>query len=221
MSQTTQIATLEAWSMLATAIFTALLFFAACWAGSVAVKTMNASEKASAAAERANEQLQRDSEARTRPYVFIEVLPSIAGPKTFDILIRNVGGTPARNLTLEFSDWPMPLDDVASSVKQLFEHPRTLPPGCSIRAYWRMVGPFSDGTEEAGMPVKGTIKVSYSGADERGTSYHDAFGIDVDQAGLWPIADDGPEPPKTLDSDAKSFYKLGQTIARAIGGLAR
>lgn len=56
-------------------------------------KASLAAQKSAAAAEAANEQLRRDSAEQTRPYVFAEVLPGLAGSPTWehqDLELRKV-----------------------------------------------------------------------------------------------------------------------------------
>lgn len=137
---------MTAWSGLLTTLLTVGLLIAAVWAGQTAVQAMRASKVASDAAREANEQARRDSIEQTRPYVDGEVLPSLVGPRLYDLRISNVGSSAARDLRFEFDNWPDPIDEVAEKIKVLFDTPRTLPSNASIRAFWRMTGDFTDGT---------------------------------------------------------------------------
>jgi len=123
---------LAAWSALASAVFAALTFVVALVAGYVALETMRASQAASRAAKDAadearlaNEQARLDSVEQTRPYVYVEVVPSLFGAGCWDIRISNVGKSCARDLTLE-TEWPAKPDDVAQSVRELFGTPSVL-----------------------------------------------------------------------------------------------
>mgnify|MGYP000876967744 FL=1 len=209
-----------AWSSLATAIFTLGLLVAAVWAGLTAVSAMRASKAASDAAAEANEQMKLDSIAQTRPYVYAEIVPSLAGAGHFDLRIMNVGKTAARNLYVQFDNWPKEIDDVAQQVKILFETERTLPPGCSIRTYWHLEGNFSDGTTEAGMPKEGKIELFYGSDDPAAPQYQEQYEILMFRSGIFPVAEDGPEPNNLHGTD-RTFYLLGQAIARSIGNLSR
>lgn len=209
-----------AWSSLATAIFTLGLLVAAVWAGLTAVSAMRASKAASDAAAEANEQMKLDSIAQTRPYVYAEIVPSLAGAGHFDLRIMNVGKTAARNLYVQFDNWPKEIDDVAQQVKILFETERTLSPGCSIRTYWRLEGNFSDGTTEAGMPKEGKIELFYGSDDPAAPQYQEQYEILMFRSGIFPVAEDGPEPNNLHGTD-RTFYLLGQAIARSIGNLSR
>ena len=209
-----------AWSSLATAIFTFGLLVAAVWAGCTAVSAMRASKAASAAAAEANEQTKLDSIAQTRPYVYAEIVPSLAGTGHYDLRIMNAGKTAARNLHIQFDNWPEKIDDVAEQVKVLFETERTLPPGCSIRTYWRLQGNFSDGTTEVGMPKEGTIELFYASDDPSAPEYQEQYEIMILRSGLAPVSEGGPEPDG-LSNKERKFYLLGQAIARSIGNLSR
>lgn len=70
-------------------------------------KASLAAQKSAAAAEAANEQLRRDSAEQTRPYVFAEVLPGLAGSPTWDIKFdMNTHGSGL---------WPIPEDGPEAS----------------------------------------------------------------------------------------------------------
>jgi hypothetical protein len=209
-----------------TALLTLLLVVAAFLAWRTAKSTLEASRRASEAAEaaslaaaQANEQARLDSIERTRPYVFVEIAPSLAGRQSYDIRIRNAGQSAARDLRLEYDRWPDEIDDVATSVRQLFATPRTLPPGCSIRALWRLEGQFTDGTNEAGLGKTGRISVRYTGASPE-LNYTDTFDVQIAESGLWPAPEEGPRPDN-LRGELRTFYLLGQTLVRRIGELGR
>lgn len=212
--------TLVALSSLISTILTLGLLIAAIWAGVTAIEAMRASRIASEAAKEANEQARRDSIEQTRPYVYAEILPSLAGTSQYDLRVSNVGRTAARSLRLEFDAWPEEIDDIAKQIKAFFETPRTLPPNASIRTYWRLTGNFTDGTKAAGMPEIGKIRVLYTSDEETKPQYKDEYDVLISKSGLWPVAEDGPEPTHVSGSD-KEFYKMGQAIARSIGNLAR
>lgn len=221
-----------AWSSLATAIFTFGLLVAAVWAGCTAVSAMRASKAASDAAAEANEQMKLDSIAQTRPYVYAEIVPSLAGSDAYDLRVTNVGRTAARNLHIQFDKWPTEIDFVAQQVKILFETERTLPPGCSIRSYWQLAGddqgvPTEAGNQEEykkhevlGMPEEGTIELFYGSDDPSAPQYRDKYEVLVVRSGLFPVSEDGPEP-HNLHGTHRTFYLLGQAIARSIGNLSR
>jgi hypothetical protein len=211
---------LAAWSTAATAVLTLVLVVAAFKAWSTAKDTLKASRRASEAAEAANEQARLDSIERTRPYVFVEILPGLAGVATFDIRISNSGQSAARDLTLDYDAWPDELDDVAEMVRTLFGTPRSLPPGTSLRAMWRLTGNLTDGKTEAGLGTAGTITASYTSSDPAAPRYTEQFDVPIANSGYWPVPEEGARPDD-LQGDARRFYKLAQVLVRRIGELGR
>lgn len=187
-------------------------------------KASLAAQKSAAAAEAANEQLRRDSAEQTRPYVFAEVLPGLAGSPTWDIRISNSGKSSARELTLKPTCWPDRHDMAIRSLRELCETPRTLPPGCSIRALWRVgnaaAGDSVDGPDGLGMPDRASILVSYRGDDTEGAQFEDQFDMNTHGSGLWPIPEDGPEA-SGLSADNRKFYLVAQALTRRVGELGR
>lgn len=204
---------LSAWSALATAVCTVLLLVAALIAGVVGVRTLHASRDA-------NVQAKRDSIEQTRPYVYAEVVPSLAGPEKWDLRIVNVGRSAARGLTLTYDSWPEELDDVTEKLKIMFDTERTLPPTCSLRVYWRLEGAFDDGTTEAGAATSGVIGVRYTSDDPSNPTYEESFPIGIDSAGWMPVPESGIEA-KGLSGQAKSFHSLGAAISRHVAELRR
>jgi hypothetical protein len=218
---------LAAWSTFATAVLTLMLVVLAIAAWRTAKSTLHASREASEAARAsadaarvANEQAKIDSIAQTRPYVYVEIVPSLVGTQCWDIRIRNSGKSAARRLQLDYDAWPRELDKVAEEVKHLFRTPRTLPPGCQIRALWRLQGNFSDGTTEAGLGVDGTVTTSYTSDDPSMPRYNDKFEVMLFKSGYTPTPEGGPDPDG-LRGDMRKFYLLGQALVRRVGELGR
>lgn len=212
-------------------VLTLVLVVFAGWAAYTGVQTMKASQDASKAAmfaaeeaRAANEQARLDSIEQTRPYVYVEILPSLVGLEGWDVRIANAGRSAARDLTLDHDSWPQQLDDVATSVQTLLRTARCLPPGSSIRALWRLQagqgGRFDDGTTAAGMPRTGTITARYTSDDPGAPTYSDTFDVMIDNAGLWPVPESGPSP-QHVRGQAREFYRLGQALVRRIGELSR
>ncbi|MEA5054746.1 MAG: hypothetical protein VB093_15010 [Propionicimonas sp.] len=222
---------LAAWSALVSAALTLGLLVFAVFAWRTAHRTLEESRKASVAAQKsaeaaeaANEQLRRDSIGQTRPYVFAEILPGLAGVTSWDIRITNAGKSSARELTLRPLKWPNREDTVMQSLRELMETPRTLPPGCSIRALWRLgppePGTYTKGAEEMGMDERGQVSVMYRSDDRDQPAYVDVFDVNTHGAGLWPVPEAGPAPDD-LKGDLRKFYKLGQALVRRVGELGR
>ena len=172
------------------------------------------------AARAANEQACVDSKVQTRPLVWVEILPGLAGSENYDVRIRNTGRSSARDVRLEFSAWPDAPDDVTAAIRTLFHTPRTLAPGAAVRSFWQLEGSFTDGTSVAGLPSSGSIYVTYRGDDPSEPRYHDTFEVMIERADLWPVGESGPTADG-LTGDARKFYILGQAPVRRISELAR
>lgn len=196
------------------------LLVTAIWAARIGCDTMQASRAASKAARAANEQAKRDSIEQTRPYVFVEILPGLAGLGTYDVRVKNVGRTAAYDLTLDYSDWPAEPDEHTRQIMTLFETRRTLPPTCSIRSYWRIDLPGVDEQKPIGAGTSGAIVASYRGPNPDDGTYRDSYEVLIDGSGLWPVPENGPEPGR-MDGAERKQYKLLQAIARHIGELHR
>ncbi|WP_156911364.1 hypothetical protein [Arsenicicoccus bolidensis] len=210
-------ATVAAWAGVVTALATIGLVIA----GWYAYKAANKSWKAST---EANDQAKHDSIEQTRPYVYVEWLPSVAGEHTIDMRVTNSGRTSARNLRMECNDWPEPMDDLADGVLRMMKTARTLPPGCSFRNYWLIQTPQNtrmDGQEDphhAGMGKLATVTVRYEG-DPAQPPYEDQFTFDLDGWGLVPMPTEGPVVNGT--PSPKQWYRLGQTVLGKLGELGR
>ena len=70
-----------------------------------AAAASDAARTSADAARTANEQAKLDSIEQTRPYVYVEVVPGLAGSRSWDVRIRNSGRSAARNLRLEYDSW--------------------------------------------------------------------------------------------------------------------
>jgi len=207
---------LTAWSTLAAAVFSALVLC-------LALLTWRTAQGALKASREANRQAKHDSIEQTRPYVYAEIVPSLAGSPNWDIRVANMGKSAARGLTLDYTEWPETPDDVATSVHTFFKTARTLPPGSSIRAMWRLEsgeGSFTDGSSEAGLGKSGAISARYGSDDPSSPTYTDRFDVMIEDSGLWPIPEHGPDGAG-LPADLRKFYRLGQAISRHLGELAR
>lgn len=221
---------LAAWSTFATALFTLGLLLTAVLTACSAFSTLRAAREA-------NEQAKRDSILQTRPYVYAEILPSLAGAASYDLVVRNQGRSAARDLRMAFEPQVNAPDDVADAILRAFDTPRDLPPGSSLRMYWHIAAAEGEtlmnakGTEPvedggSGMPKHGVIQLRYEGDDPSQDLYMEKYPFDVENAGLWPLPEDGPEVrgPRDTRSDKMSpkerrFYKALQALSRNVGAL--
>lgn len=208
-------------SAAATALLTLLLVIAAFVAWKTALDTLKASKDAS-------DQARRDSIEQTRPYVYARLAPSLAGVGNLDLVVSNSGKSAAHGLTMAFDSWPEVPDDIAESLQTMFATPRTLPPRTSLRVIWRLEagegGTFDEGHPKiAGIHEDGVISLRYSSADPTHPLYEERHEAMFKNSGLWPVPEDGIEPPKRwgAGSDLKVFYELGRTLVRRVGELDR
>lgn len=221
---------LAAWSTFATAVFTLGLLVTAVITAVSAFKTLRAAREA-------NEQAKNDSILQTRPYLYAEVLPSIAGVGSYDLVVRNRGQSAARDVRMAFEPPLDAPDDIATAILHAFRTPRDLPPGSSFRTYWHIAAPEDEilgdpkGTEpiktgESGMPKHGVIHLDYRGDDPSQAPYTERSPFDVEMAGLWPVPEDGPDAVQPKDTretkmtpQERRFYKALQALNRHLGHL--
>lgn len=190
-------------------------------------ETKKSNDEARSAEIRASEQAREDSIRQTRPYVFAELVPSVAGMATYDMVIRNLGRSMARDVVVTFDPAPSDLDDVASKVLADLQHPRDLPPSAGIRTYWRLEAPeggsLTDAqgdttTDATGLPLAGTIYVSYTSDDDSQPPYKETYTFNGGKAGLWPVPQSGIEV-KGLSGRDKAFRSTLIALARHLGML--
>ncbi len=217
-------------SALSTAVvagLTLMLLILAIVGWRTAKQTLDASKVASQAAASsaeaarlANEQAKFDSIEQARPYVYVEIVPGLSGLQCWDLVIKNVGRSSAKTLTLAYDKWPDHPDDVATSLRTLFDTSRTLPPTCGLRVIWRLEGNFTTGEKVVGVGRDGTITVRYTSDDPSNPDYHDVFDVMIGKSGLTPAGEQGSNGDG-LHGDAETFYRLGQTLVRRVTELSR
>lgn len=189
-----------------TALATIALVIAAIGAGRIALETLK--------------QQQKDSYAAWRPYLTAQVVPSLAGSPNFDLVIENIGASPAVEIEISSPDFPEKLDKVSESIRDLFKVVTFIGPGSRLRNYWRLEvrkgSKWSDGTKEpTGMPQVATLTIRYK--DLEGKTFEDQFLVDTKIYKLAPLPDDGLNPKETLSDAEKDLHQMLGTIAVAIG----
>lgn len=168
-------------------------------------------------------QTKKDSVAQTRPYVHAQVVPSIAGIGTYDLIVKNTGLSTARDLQITCPEFPKSPDDIADRLKSFFSMNHSLPPNTQLRTFWRFTVPkglkWTDGTNEpAGMPEVATLILHYSDANG---SYSEVFPVDLAVYRMAPAPDEGPDAGSKLSPDQKDNHKMLAAIARNIRELGR
>lgn len=213
-----------AWAAVATAVFTlGLLITAIC-----AIKPAKETWKAAA---EANRQAERDSREQSRPYVTAQIVPGLAGITSWDLRIMNTGRTAARNLTMDYDQWPRGQDEeaewpdawdrVSRSLHTMFATPRTLAPGTSSRVLWLIDRKEHETTPPMGLSKDGTVSVRYNSDDPKAPRYEDSFDVMIENSGLWPVPESGPNFSKTVSEEAKQANKLMKVLIRRVGELGR
>lgn len=173
-------------------------------------------------AARSADTAERVEARQSRPYVFAQLKPGLAGLGTWDLVLSNSGKSNARNLTIECPELPDEDDDITGPLRRFFSGGQTLPPGATLRTYWSITPPkggsFKDGTRATvGMPKRATLTVSYTSDDPIHPAYVDSFTIDEDTIGLTPAPADGHVVPDNLEPGEKNLHKMLAAIARNIG----
>lgn len=199
------------------------------WTGLTAVATAILAVITMAAvktARRTLKQMRDDSVAQTRPYVYVDVVPGLAGMQTWDVVIRNVGQSSARNVVVSVDDWPELEDDnIVESLKPLFDAPKTLPPSCTIRAIWRMElekgATWDSPHDHSGMPEKTTFTVRYDSDDASHGGYVDSYFVDIKALGYTPIPESGWVAHDGMSRTTRQFYHLFGLIARNVREISR
>ena len=190
------------WAGIATAVGTLALAFLACLALGPARGTLK--------------QMKADSAAQTRPYLTAELVPSLGGPPSWDLLIRNAGASAATGVIGKFSPEPSnPKDETVVAVSKILSEGRTIAPGSVLRLYWRY-GEAPDQTKTSGSDGfvdDGTLTLSYQGVEEK--TYSESFPLRP--AVMVPLPEEGPT---RLGSDPERFAeKQRATLIRAVNSL--
>jgi hypothetical protein len=158
--------------------------------------------------------------------VFARIVPGIGGVSTWDLVVSNSGKSSAINLTIETDDWPDSDDLIVAALKTMFSTKQTLPPGVSLRTFWRIdPAPGSrradDGPEVDGMPRTATLTLTYTSQDPTKPQYRDTYVISNETIGLTPAASKGPDPSSRLSNGEASLHKMLGRIVQNIGELRR
>ncbi|MDQ1060461.1 hypothetical protein QFZ23_004362 [Arthrobacter globiformis] len=171
-------------------------------------------------------QIKLDSIEQTRPFVFARIVPGIGGVSTWDLVVSNSGKSSAEDLIIDTDDWPENDDLIVTALKRMFSTKQTLPPGVSLRSFWR-IDPTpgsrrSDGGPDVdGMPRTATLKLTYTSQDPTKPLYNDTYVISNENIGLTPVASKGPDPSSRLSDGEASLHKMLGRIVQSIGELRR
>jgi hypothetical protein len=133
----------------------------------------------------------QDSEDQTRPYVGMDVVPSIAGGGSFDLVIENFGRTTARNIRISLADSVFGAqyqdDSVGSALARVFAKPFDLSPGARRRLFWHLPDdPKARPRGAKGAPAADTVIATYQwqpGSDREAQQYEERYPYDLTD---WP-----------------------------------
>ncbi|MBF4616387.1 hypothetical protein [Curtobacterium sp. VKM Ac-1376] len=113
-------------------------------------------------------QAAQDSEDRTRPYVTMNIVPSIASHGALDLILANTGATAATNVRFKLLGAGFGLSDddthVGPGLREFFATPFELAPGARMRLFWHLpesAAERSDKRGAMGAPVTGELQVTY------------------------------------------------------------
>lgn len=136
--------------------------------------------------------LRADSKDRTRPFVVVDLerAPNSRGQGRLDLVLRNYGVTPARDLKVTFTPHPITIagDGRPAVVAKVLEHRfrpvfHVLPAGRPIRAayYIGVPDPKNPGStrNDEPLPDSFTVHVEYQGARTK-KPYRDTFRLSVE-----------------------------------------
>ncbi|MDJ0379142.1 hypothetical protein [Cryobacterium sp. PH31-L1] len=129
----------------------------------------------------------QNSEAQTRPYVGIDIVPGLAGAGSMDIIIENHGRTTARDIRMSLvgdtfraqSDG----DVIGEALGRLFATGFDLAPGARRRVFWQIPADKNSSPRgHMGTPVAAGIAIVYDwapGDDRPVRNYADSIEYDL------------------------------------------
>lgn len=181
--------------------------------------TEQARQEAAAKEREAAAQAIADSQRATRPYLWADLVPGIAGPPTWDLVIHNTGRTPAREVILEPEPWPAMGDKLGDRLREQLPRPFDLPPGASLRLAWRIAHEDDEPgnvDQPAGMPDETTLTLRYRGDDPLLAPFSETRLLDLPtRAGIIPAPREGAVAGGT---DLYGVLKNINYAVRSLGG---
>lgn len=148
-------------------------------------------------------------EEENRPYVIVIVDPSPASPQLFDLVVRNIGKRPAKNVAIKLDPPPIRAREVKGlemrNIKLLNEPVAMIAPGQELRAF------YDNAVDRKGnddLPTAHTVSLSYM--DSSGETYEENSSLDLDalKGTLFTAV-------HTVHSIGKSMQNIDQTLSKA------
>jgi len=172
-----------------------------------------------------------NSDALTRPYIGVDIVPSIGGRGAMDIVFENRGRSVARDIAVSLVDdhfrSQSSLDEIGPALGRLFATPFDLAPGARRRVFWRMpADELATPSGDIWTPIVGEVAIDYAwdprdGREDR--RYSDSIRYDLTEyPKLTPLAGAGAEARAGADQAVeKNAVHALRAIARSIGELSR
>lgn len=173
----------------------------------------------------------RDSEERTRPYVSVDLVPSVAGPPAIDAVIENCGKSTAGNVQVSLVGREFVAlsegDELGPALGRLFAEGFDLPPGARRRVYWHMPAQSNSVPPGAlGAPESAEIVVTYTwepNGERDPKKYSERLRYSTDDVSrLRPVPKSGSTASGSgIDAQVKNAVHALHAIAEHLGELRR
>lgn len=167
-------------------------------------------------AKRTLRQMEADSEAQARPYLTAEVIPSLGGPPSWDLVVRNLGRSAATDVHARFCPPPSnPEDEIVREVTAILGAGGTIAPSSTLRLYWRL-GETPGATKVSGADGfvdDVSLVLTYAGVN--GKSYTETFPLRA--ASMTPLPDEGPQ--RSRDTATSFEERQRSALIRAVNSI--
>lgn len=175
--------------------------------------------------------LVEDSRDRTRPYVYLELVPGLWGSAAVDLIVANFGESMAYDVSLEFKniDWDAPLtagepDEVRPFIeKGLVGKSMVIPPHGRRRFAWQHQSDESQ--PRKGMPHVCDVTVTYAGpkSDVRSAAiYSNEFTLTTETHPAVPTPQRGlHREGKTVETELHNLDNVLRQLNVHVGELRR
>lgn len=167
-----------------------------------------------------------NSEARTRPYVYAEIVPGLWQEGTFDIKIKNTGQSFARNIVINLVEGyfaESPDDILTPKLKKVLQSGFELAPNSSIRLFFYVPEDAkASPSHPLGISSKGKLSIEYSGEiNNTEKKYNEMFSFNLDDwSGAMPAAKEGAKRTsgnnKELTNIDYALRNIGTYLAEII-----
>ncbi|WP_141738849.1 hypothetical protein [Brevibacterium sp. HMSC22B09] len=166
------------------------------------------------------EHLKEDSARRTRPYVFLEIVPGLQGHGAWDLRIKNMGASVAHDVHVSVGELqPLSADDrVVGPLKKFLDRSVILPPSAGMRVVWRRDD--RSRTLLEGAPSSAEAVVTYKGPD--GKKYSEAYTLNTEGWGeAMPSPQEGSRRNSGSDKEIANIAYALRTLNVHMGELRR